>query len=193
MRFLYLAFISLILPVIYSCNMQPESSNVKALDSTAGSTTNTTEVIKVADDSLALRIGEVLRNKLVKDDVKLLSENDRHFIYSSQDLDNDGEAELFVAMKGSYFCGTGGCTVFLLNGKFEKITTFTVVAGPIQIANSRTRGWSDLIIPTKGQNYLVQFNGRKYPGNPSVQLRLSGEQQSVRDSVLGIGERVHTF
>ena len=74
-----------------------------------------------------------------------------------------------MGLTGSYFCGTGGCTILLLNSDGGLITTFTVTDYPIIVSNTITKNWKDLILYSNGKNHLMKFNGKTYPSNPSVQ------------------------
>ncbi|WP_223605487.1 hypothetical protein [Chryseobacterium sp. OSA05B] len=144
-------------------------------------------------DQKALQIGEMIKNHLDKKDLNILTENDRKFSYSEADLNGDNDPEIFVAMKGNYFCGTGGCTVYLFNSKGEKLKGFTVVGGPVAISTNKTNGWSDLIIPSKGHHYLVKYNGKSYPGNPSVEPEFKDTLPSSFQTVLGDSDKVYNF
>ncbi|MCH5598189.1 hypothetical protein [Niabella ginsengisoli] len=122
-----------------------------------------------------------------------MTESDRRFSYSEIDLNEDGKNEILVTMKGSYYCGNAGCTVYLLDNKGTKISGFTIVDGPVVIANSKTKNWSDLIIPSRGVNYLVKFDGKKYPGNPSMQPKFDGNIPAGLKVVLPNDAAVYTF
>jgi hypothetical protein len=146
-----------------------------------------------ASDSTVQLIKNSLVNDLVKNDLKLLKENDRKFSYSVADINGDGKDEIFVGMKGQYFCGNAGCTVYLLNAEGKKIGRFTIVDGPITISATKTNGWNDLILPSKGINYSVKFNGKTYPSNPSVQPKVTAPVSADLKKVLADTEAVHTF
>ncbi|PIF46427.1 hypothetical protein CLU96_3458 [Chryseobacterium sp. 52] len=184
-----------------SCNkkegkqISSEADSITKNDSTAGQVKDSvmSKPDTAANDQQALRIGGMLKAVLDKNDLKVMTDNDRKFSYAEADLNGDNNKEILVAMKGSYFCGSGGCTVLLLNSKGEKINTFTVVGGPVSIATDKTEGWADLVIPSKGKNYLVKYNGKKYPGNPSVQPEFSGKVPSSFQVVLGDSDAVYHF
>ena len=115
-------------------------------------------------------IKQVLRTQLLKDDLAALSNDQRSFMFSKIDLNNDHDPEIFVGFTNSYFCGSGGCTAFLLNSKGNLITRFTVSEFPMVVRPHTTQGWRDLLIGTasaKPSLHLVKWNGKKYPGNPS--------------------------
>ncbi|WP_062696262.1 hypothetical protein [Chryseobacterium indologenes] len=186
-----------------SCNKQTEKQSSEAADTTEIHKTlpvesKDTVALSPKDnaspaDQKALFIGNVLKEHLLKNDLNSLTENDRKFRYTEADLNDDGNKEIFVAMNGSYFCGTGGCTVYLLSSKGEKINGFTVVGGPVAISSGKTNGWADLIIPSKGKNYQVKYNGKAYPGNPSVQPEYKEALPSSFQIVLGEHEAEHSF
>lgn len=108
---------------------------------------------------------------LFKDDLAkgFIPEENRKFIFFEYDLNDDSKKEIFVGLIGGYFCGSGGCTMLLLDNQGNVITYFTVTDYPVVIDNNKTNGWKDLIIMSGGKNHLVKYNGKKYPSNPSVQ------------------------
>lgn len=121
---------------------------------------------KATEDMIRKRLQELFKDDL---DKNIIDSNSRKFILFQYDLNNDSSKEIFVGFTGSYFCGTGGCTIYLLDGKAQKIASFSVTDYPIVIANTTTRGWKDLVLSSGGKNHLMKFNGKTYPGNPSVQ------------------------
>ncbi len=97
----------------------------------------------------------------------------RKFVLFEYDLNEDGQKEIFVGLFGSYFCGSGGCTMYLLDSKGKKITVFTVAGNPVVIDNNSTNGWKDLFIYSGNKYRIVKFDGKKYPSNPSILPALS--------------------
>jgi hypothetical protein len=85
--------------------------------------------------------------------------------------------EVIVYLTGRQWCGSGGCTALVLvpQGSSYKVNTrMTVAQLPIRVLASRSNGWHDLGVWVQGggiqPGYEAQlrFNGRKYPGNPTV-------------------------
>jgi hypothetical protein len=103
------------------------------------------------------------------------------YYYNRIDLNDDGKAEVVVYLVGSYTCGSGGCTtlIFTQTGQdYRLISRHTVVNAPILVTPQKTAGWKDLVILVSGggatrQYTRTRFNGRTYPGNPSVQPAVS--------------------
>ncbi|HEY9646247.1 MAG TPA: META domain-containing protein [Chroococcidiopsis sp.] len=99
------------------------------------------------------------------------------YFYNEIDLNGDRTPETIVYLVGSGTCGTGGCTtlIFQRNGaNYRLLSRLTGVNNPIVVSDRRTRGWNDLIVyvsggGARGSYRLVQYNGRAYPGNPSVE------------------------
>lgn len=110
-------------------------------------------------------------NKLFNEDLSknLIDEQSRKFKVFEHNINEDTKKEIFVGLTGSYFCGSGGCTVLLLNSDGELITKFTVTEYPLLIAETYTKGWNDLILHSQGKDHLMKFNGKTYPSNPSIQ------------------------
>jgi len=96
----------------------------------------------------------------------------RRFIFLEYDLDGDAAKEIFVGLTGPYFCGSGGCTQYILKDDGEVLTKFTVSDYPVVIAPDKTNGWSDLYIQSGGDYRVVKFDGKTYPSNPSILPKL---------------------
>jgi hypothetical protein len=125
--------------------------------------------INSSDATTAELIRLSLRNLFKKDlDKNLIDSANRKFIFFEYDLNEDGKKEKFVGLTGSYFCGTGGCTQFLLNYQGNVITKFTVSDYPIVIDHNKTNGWKDLFIRSGSKDRIVKFDGKTYPSNPST-------------------------
>ena len=101
------------------------------------------------------------------------SETSRHFIYNAIDLNNDGKDEYLVGLIGGDWCGSGGCTMLILDNKMKKITTMTVVNYPVYVGAPGgaevTKGYSNIYIENRdGSVVKMAWNGSKYPSNPST-------------------------
>ena len=99
------------------------------------------------------------------------------YYYNRADLNDDGKREVVVYLVGSYACGTGGCTTLIFTPTrqgYRLLSEHTVVNAPIVVTPQKTAGWKDLVILVSGggatrQYTRTRFNGRSYPGNPTVQ------------------------
>jgi hypothetical protein len=106
---------------------------------------------------------------LHKEDLKkgIIDSFGRRFIFFEYDLNDDGKKEIFVGLRGSFFCGTGGCTTYLLDNQGNIITKFSVTRD-IVIDSKKTQGYKDLFIYSGGKFRIVKFNGNTYLSNPST-------------------------
>lgn len=118
-----------------------------------------------------LHLVKLSLSKMFKDDLSknLIDEQSRKFKVFEHNINEEPKNEIFVGLTGPYFCGSGGCTVLLLNPEGELITKFTVTEYPLLIADTFTMGWKDLILHSQGKDHLMKFNGKAYPSNPSIQ------------------------
>jgi hypothetical protein len=118
-----------------------------------------------------LHLVKLSLSKMFKDDLSknLIDEQSRKFKVFEHNINEEPKKEIFVGLTGPYFCGSGGCTVLLLNPEGELITKFTVTEYPLLIADTFTMGWKDLILHSQGKDHLMKFNGKAYPSNPSIQ------------------------
>jgi hypothetical protein len=98
------------------------------------------------------------------------------YTYNLVNLSKAAEAEVLVYMKGRDYCGSGGCTTFVLaenNGEYRVVTAISVTRTPMIVSPHRTNGWKDLIVRVSGgglsPEYMVlAFDGKTYPDNPTV-------------------------
>jgi len=168
---LLLFIISLIL--IAGCKKSQEDLNKSKTEIETSTTSDSISskenyAAQSVDELMSKNIANFLTQNYVKDDLEFMSENDRKFQMYKMDLNEDGKEEYFVLLAGSYFCGSGGCTILLLDRYSEIITTFTVMQPPLFISSLKTKGWRNLMIESEGKLKELIFNGKSYPSNPSV-------------------------
>lgn len=130
-------------------------------------------LIDASSEKTASLVRERL-NQLFAEDLKIgiIDSISRKFIFFEYDLNGDQSKEILVGLTGPYFCGSGGCTQYILNTKGEVLSKFTVSDYPVVIAPEKTNGWSDLYILSGGDYRVVKFDGKTYPSNPSVLPKL---------------------
>jgi len=97
------------------------------------------------------------------------------FVATPVSLDDTTPMEL-VYVSGQRWCGSGGCTAYLLKqeGSSFKVTQkFTLVRLPIRVLCSKSNGWRDVAMwvrggGSSGHAVVLRFNGSRYPSNPSL-------------------------
>lgn len=120
------------------------------------------------DDDLANKVKVYITTKFLTDaDLRAISEEDRKFQLYKTDLNNDGSEEIFVNFGTSYFCGSGGCTVLLLNDKLELITKFSPTQ-TLFIGKEIENGWFTLLTRVDGDWKKLIYEGGTYPANPTL-------------------------
>lgn len=133
-------------------------------------------------------------NVLLKADLPAMTKDDRYFYYEAFDLNNDQKMEYFVGFSNPYFCGSGGCSGYILNNDGSVINRFTVTDFPIYAATSSTDKFYDLIMKSGGIAHLVKVKNGKYPSNPSVQEKLKGDIPKESTAVLDIqGKKLEKY
>lgn len=105
--------------------------------------------------------------------VQKFSQDQTRFRYAFADLNQDGIQDAFVLLQSQDWCGSGGCTLLIFKGladqSFQYISDSTVTDTPIYLLSSSQHGWRDFSVYTRGTGQvLMQFNGQKYPSNPSM-------------------------
>lgn len=113
--------------------------------------------------------------------VKSQGENELpKFRHASVDLNDDHELDAVVLLLGPSWCGSGGCTLLVLQGhegKFTVRSTASVTLEPIRQALEQRHGWNSLVVHSRGRGeVLLRFDGKKYPSNPSRQPVASKRQ-----------------
>jgi hypothetical protein len=101
--------------------------------------------------------------------------NTRYY-YDRIDLSGDGQPETLVYLNGAFSCGSGGCTMLVMEPQgnaYKVLSKMTLVHAPVIVSTEKTAGWNDLIISVSGggaeAHYArMQFDGSKYPRNPTT-------------------------
>lgn len=120
------------------------------------------------DDELAEEVKTYLTTEFLTDgDLRAIKENQRKFQLYKIDLNNDGKDEVFVNFMNSYFCGTGGCTVLLLDSDLELITRFSPTR-TLYVEKARENGWNVLFTETEGNWRKLFYENGTYPSNPTL-------------------------
>jgi hypothetical protein len=147
----------------------------------------------VKDDKAVELIRKQLQ-VLLKADLPAMTKDDRFFYYSAFDLNNDKKDEYFVGFSNAYFCGSGGCSGFILNNDGTLVNKFTVTDFPIYVTTSVTEKFYDLIVVSGGKFHLLKLKNGKYPSNPSVQEVVKEEASRDDAKVLDIdGKKLEKY
>lgn len=101
--------------------------------------------------------------------VEIMAQKAR-YLYGRFDLDDDGRKEVMVYLLGRYFCGTGGCTLLILqqsDSGWRLVNSFPTSRVPVVVRHARSNGWRDLVRLTAGggadpAGHLLQFDGERY-------------------------------
>ena len=185
---------------IYSCQNKDKTDDKSIIKTIAEDTLSKT-VAGTADVSDAPakedKAVEVIRkqlNVLLEKDLPAMTKDDRFFYYEAFDLNNDKKDEYLVGFSNPYFCGSDGCSGYILNNDGSVINRFTVTNFPIYVTTSSTEKFYDLIFETGGKFHLLKMKGGKYPSNPSVQEKWKGEVPKESTKVLDIqGKKLEKY
>jgi hypothetical protein len=189
-------FIGLALISLYSCQKkETPADEVKNIDSTTMEAEAKTDSILVNDKSRGIdnQVVDLIRKKLttvlLKDDLAAMTKEDRFFYYDTFDLNNDGKDEYIIGFSSPYFCGTGGCSGFVLNNDGSLLNKFTVTDFPLFVGKGTSEKFHDLIVSSKGVLYNVKMKNGKYPSNPSVQEKRNGDVPEESPTILDIDNK----
>jgi hypothetical protein len=93
------------------------------------------------------------------------------------DLHDSGRREIVVYLTSDGWCGTGGCTMLILDPEgtsYQVVARIVVVRLPIRVLTSKSNGWYDVSVvgringlaPT--YEAILSFDGKSYPSSPST-------------------------
>jgi hypothetical protein len=105
--------------------------------------------------------------------------NPPRYVSAYRDLDGDGKPEAIVYMVGRDWCGSGGCSVFILKQQddaWKKVTEITLSYPPVYVLPGVSHGWHDIAVWVRdmdmddggGHETELSFDGKTYPRNPST-------------------------
>ena len=178
MTYIKLTFYVFLTFNIVSCNKTTK------VDSVADAPPGKDSVVKVdndmlTNDDLIANIRKVITTKYLKpEDLKVIDSTERKFSLQEIDLNNDGKKEVFINFSTPYFCGSGGCSLLLLNSDLGIINRFTVTETPLYISPDYKNGWKVILVKSKGKWKALEYEKGKYPSNPSVVKDSNAEPDS---------------
>jgi hypothetical protein len=158
-RLMALTIFSTLLPLSAQAELRP-------LKSVRGITFK--QVQFVAPERKPLPALETAMRQAVPDYVNYIKTNPQspaRYYYNLVDLNGDGKPEAIVYPLGSYFCGTGGCTLMIfqpINKTYKLIGKIPLSHSPIIVTEQKTTGWKDLIRPTAGGGLPLNYSYLRY-------------------------------
>lgn len=153
------------------------NKSMNTLKTSAQNQTSSTAFVASVDAAVRHYVTKTDNNSIVS----------TRYQWLTYDLNNDGHKELLVQLN---WCGTGGCTLLIFtqdNTAKKPAWTFnsriTQVRNPIYLGVQQSQGWQDLVFSVSGGGQApsttkLQFNGQKYPLNPTVAPVISEDQIS---------------
>lgn len=166
MKKLSIAAVALLAVAFVSCKEKKKIEEIEPLVEAIEFYEPKTEGIA---SEVVLGVSNYIKNSLLTEaELNRISSLDRQFKLYVTDLNGDGKKEIFVSMTGSYFCGSGGCTVLLLDSNYKLITKFTVMQGSIFVEPTTENDWKVLTVKSEGEWKSLLYANGTYPSNPSV-------------------------
>lgn len=148
------------LPIVHDSISDPDTTDTIAA-SLYGPDTYRPAAIATVQHFAQQRYAQDLKNGII-------DSASRKFQLFEYDLNEDGSKEIFVALNGSYFCGSGGCSFLLLDSSGNLISNFTVSTRPFVVLPEKKNGYHHLMVYSNKAWRVLQFDGKKYPSNPSI-------------------------
>jgi hypothetical protein len=106
-------------------------------------------------------------------------------VSSRVDLNRDGKPETVAYSADPASCGTGGCTLYVVDGATGRVVMRTTVARPpVEVLVTRSNGWRDLTVAVGGggapaHRARLSYDGRRYPTNASTAPVTTAQGRSV--------------
>ena len=187
-------FICAIGMLLYSCSFDKKTETNATETTDEDTETVDLQIMDGAAQVTADRLSTTLTNKLIPDELEFLEPEQRSFRYAQADLNEDGQLEYLIELRNSFFCGTGGCTYFLVNSSGDLLTSFSVSDAPFYVLEDKSNGWHDLVIPRDGVYNLIQHDGKSYPSNPSMEPEVSLDDLEIAGTLISASDtREFTF
>jgi hypothetical protein len=93
------------------------------------------------------------------------------------DLNDDGLDDALVMVEGAAWCGSGGCTLLVLEaipeedrealGPYRIAAEISLISGPVAVSARTDHGWRDLVLhPGTDHAVVLRFDGETYPFSP---------------------------
>lgn len=92
-------------------------------------------------------------------------------------LNEHGPQDVLVYVTGRTWCGTGGCTLLVLEESgtsYRIVTRVKLARPPIVVFEGTTNGWHNIGVSVQGGGVqsgyeaALEYNGHSYPSNPTV-------------------------
>jgi hypothetical protein len=105
--------------------------------------------------------------------------------------------EIIVYLSGESWCGSSGCYMYVLepyNSSYKLIGEVSIVKLPIRILPTTSNGHHDIAVFVQGggivEGYeaILQFNGKRYPSNPTVSPARRLPKNNMGDVLIAVGQ-----
>ncbi len=106
---------------------------------------------------------------------------DAAYVATFVDLNGDGRDEALVQQSAGFFCGSGGCALYIYTpqgASWRQVEELTVGPAPVLLLGTSSNGWRDLAAHVRDggmdlpYQVRMRFNGNTYGGSPEMRARL---------------------
>ncbi len=116
------------------------------------------------------------------------SQQTPHNVSATVDLNGDGLNDTLVLITDARYCGSGGCLLLVFEGTAggpKLISKSTITKPPVRVAQQRVLGWRSLLVDSGGTGtVMLDFDGNRYPSNPSMQRHATAADISAAETVI---------
>lgn len=107
----------------------------------------------------------------------------RRYQIAEYDLNDDGNQEVLMTIPTQDYCGSGGCSMWVLNHQGKLISKTSTVDFPIGISKTKTNGWFDLFSYSNRAEHVLKFDGKVYSSNASTATVISEEERKSNTQI----------
>ena len=175
MKKILLVTFTILTGLFFNSCKNPNSEKLKGEATIPVGTKNIDDDKIGVDDELADKIKNYITSEfLTEADARAITEDQRKFQLHKIDLNNDGNEEVFVNFMTSYFCGSGGCTVLLLDSNLKLITRFSPTE-TLFVGEKVENDWRVILTHTEGSWRKLIYDNGTYPSNPTMVEKTTDE------------------
>lgn len=120
-------------------------------------------------------VAETLYNKSIDQ----LSTEESKIGYAALDLNGDQKLEYIIGIFNMDYCGSGGCTFWVLDKNHKMISKTSVANMPLTISKNKSNGWYDIISFSSKSYRKIVFDGKSYTSNASIGKEISEKEKDA--------------
>lgn len=123
---------------------------------------------------------------------KIVGDERARYAFERVDLNGDGREEVLVYLMGSFFCGTGGCTLLVLReapeGGYLPVNDYSITQLPVIVSPVKRNGWNDIWRMESGGGVEASYVRHSFDGSRYVKKERIGASKAPEGKACLAGE-----